>query len=103
MPSRSQEYTARGFSPSIEADAEGHMPNRTASSSRVTSNSVLELPRGHSDWGLAAYTHDRGHDLEARSFSFRNDDVRSVAFNRGYPADRDQGDYAYSFGRVILC
>lgn len=104
MPSRSQEYTARGSSPSVEADMAEHLPNRRPSlNTRATSNSVLELPRGHSDWGLATYSHDRGRDPETRSFSFRDDEVRSVMFNRGYPADRDQGASARSVGHVIPC
>ncbi|KAJ5976627.1 hypothetical protein N7481_010334 [Penicillium waksmanii] len=91
MPSRSQEYTDRGFSPSVEADMDIHLPNRRSSPiASAASNSVLELPRDRSDWGLATYSHDRGNVPETRSFSFRDDEVRSVAFNRGYPADRDE-------------
>lgn len=83
---------------------EGRLPSRHSSlDSHVTSNSVLELPSGHSDWGLATYSHDRGPDLETRSFSFRGDQVHSVAYNRGHPPDRDQGVSARSLNHFIPC
>ncbi|KAJ6136981.1 hypothetical protein N7497_012233 [Penicillium chrysogenum] len=89
MPSRSQEYLTQA-SGSSTRDMEGHLPSRHPSlGSHVTSNSVLELPSGQSDWGLATYSHDRGHNLETRTFSFQGDQVRSVAYNRTHPRDRD--------------
>lgn len=101
MPSRSQEYLTQA-SGSSTRDMEGHLPSRHPSlGSHVTSNSVLELPSGQSDWGLATYSHDRGHNLETRTFSFQGDQVRSVAYNRTHPRDRDPGVSARSLNHLI--
>lgn len=67
------------------------------------SHSALELPPGYSEWGLATYTHERGHDFATRSFSFRDDQVRSIGFNEGYPLNHDQGLSICSHNHVISC
>ncbi|KAF9238160.1 hypothetical protein DTO013E5_9383 [Penicillium roqueforti] len=54
------------------------------------SHSALELPLGHSEWGLATYTQDRDRSLETRSFSFSDEQVRSMGFVRGHPPGHDQ-------------
>ncbi|KAJ5512215.1 hypothetical protein N7463_001767 [Penicillium fimorum] len=90
MPIRPQEYPTQMSSPSTR-EMEARPPaSRPSVNAHGTSHSVLELLPGHSEWGLATYTHDRGHELETRSFSFRDDQVRSIGFNGGNPSDHDQ-------------
>ncbi|KAJ5588618.1 hypothetical protein N7537_011296 [Penicillium hordei] len=90
MPNRSQEHPTQASSPSTQ-EMEAHPPAPHPSvNAHGTSHSALELPTGCSEWGLATYTHNRGHDPETRSFSFRDEQVRSIGFNAGYPLDHEQ-------------
>lgn len=67
------------------------------------SHSALELPLGHSEWGLATYTQDRDRSLETRSFSFSDEQVRSMGFVRGHPPGHDQGVSVRSLNHLIPC
>ncbi|KAJ5181969.1 hypothetical protein N7449_012116 [Penicillium cf. viridicatum] len=90
MPIRPQEYPTQASSPSTQ-EMEARPPaSHPPVNANGTSHPALELPPGYSEWGLATYTHDRGHDLATRSFSFRDDQVRSIGFNEGYPPNHDQ-------------
>ncbi|KAJ6190148.1 hypothetical protein N7519_000169 [Penicillium mononematosum] len=90
MPSRSQGYRTQESCPSSRHMEARLSPLDPSVNPRGDSHSSLELPLGHSEWGLATYSHDRGGDLETRSFSFRDDQVRSIGFNGDHRPDHDQ-------------
>ncbi|KAJ5978640.1 hypothetical protein N7501_001982 [Penicillium viridicatum] len=90
MPIRSQEYPTQASRPSSREMETRLSAPRPSANAHGTAQSALELPPGHSEWGVATYTHDRDRDLETRSFSFTDDQVRSIGFNGSYPPDHDQ-------------
>ncbi|OQE26077.1 hypothetical protein PENFLA_c007G06667 [Penicillium flavigenum] len=90
MPSRSQEFRTQESRPSSRHMEARLSPLHPSVNPRGDSHSSLELPLGHSEWGLATYSHDRGDDRETRSFAFRDDQVRSIGFNRDHQPDHDQ-------------
>lgn len=103
MPIRSQEYPTQASHPSSREMETRLSAPRPSANAHGTAQSALELPPGHSEWGVATYTHDRDRDLETRSFSFTDDQVRSIGFNGSYPPDHDQGISVRSLNHVIPC
>ncbi|KAJ5913743.1 hypothetical protein N7504_002626 [Penicillium tannophilum] len=90
MPSRSQECPSRS-SVSSDRETRQFLPGRdSAFAASLTSSPSLQGAPAHHDMGLATYSHDRDHELMTRSFLFRDEQVRSVAFNPGHPAGHGQ-------------
>ncbi|OQD84828.1 hypothetical protein PENSOL_c110G01561 [Penicillium solitum] len=73
MPIHSQEYPTQASRPSSREMETRLSAPRPSANTHGPAQSALELPPGHSEWGLATYTHDRDRGLETRSFSFTDD------------------------------